>query len=75
MKKYIWWILFIVVVVAGSIYWFGLKKSKTGTELIVVAERGDFEILVTVTGELQAKNAENIFGPNLQTAVFRWGEY
>jgi len=74
MKKYIWWIL-VIVVVAGSIYWFGRGKTKAGTELFVIAERGDFEIVVTVTGELQAKNAENIFGPNLQTHVFRWGEY
>jgi len=75
MKKYTWWIILIIVIVAGSIYWFVLKKSKSDTELDVKVEYGDFEILVTVTGELQAKNAENIFGPNLQTHVFRWGEY
>jgi NADH:ubiquinone oxidoreductase subunit 3 (subunit A) len=37
--------------------------------------QGDFEVLVTVTGELQAKNSENIVGPDLQSGVFRFGEF
>ena len=75
MKKYIWWIVILIIVVAGAIFWFERNKTKSGVELFVKVEQGDFEILVTVTGELQAKNAENIYGPNLQTGVFRWGEY
>ena len=73
MKKYIWWII-AAVIVAGVIFWFGRTKNKAGIELVVKVEQGDFEILVAVTGELQAKNAENIYGPNIQAAVWRWAE-
>ena len=59
-KKYIWWGV-TAAVVAGAIFWFSQTKTKTVVELIVDVAQGDFEILVTVTGELQAKNFENIY--------------
>ena len=73
-KKYIWWLI-VVLIIAGVIFWFGRGKSKEGTELYVTVKQGEFEILVTVTGELLAKNSINIMGPNFSTGVFRWGEY
>ena len=73
-KRYLWWIV-VAVVVAGVIFWFGRSKKNAHVDLLVKAAQGEFEVLVTVTGELQAKNFENILGPNLQTGVFRWGEY
>jgi multidrug efflux pump subunit AcrA (membrane-fusion protein) len=37
--------------------------------------QGEFEIEVTVTGELQAMNSENIVGPSgLRSGVFRYGD-
>jgi len=74
MKKVIWWIV-AALIIGGGIYWYSGGKKKTGAELIVKVEQGDFEVLVTVTGELQAKNFENILGPSFQSGVFRWGEY
>ena len=68
------WIV-AALVIGGVFFWISGEKKKIGNELIVEVEQGDFEILVTVTGELLAKNFENIRGPNLSTGVFRWGEY
>jgi len=70
MKKYIWWIVAAVIVV-GVIFWFGRSKKKVGTDLIVKVEQGEFEVLVTVTGELQAKNSERIYGPDLRSGLLR----
>jgi len=72
-KKYIWWIVAAVVVV-GAIFWFGRSKQKTVAELIVKVAQGDFEVLVTITGELQAKNFENILGPDMRSGAFRLTE-
>ena len=69
-QKYIWWGVVAVMVVAGLIFWFGRKKSAE-IERMVQAEQGEFEILVTVTGELVAKNFERIYGPDLRSGLFR----
>ncbi|MDR1171284.1 MAG: HlyD family efflux transporter periplasmic adaptor subunit [Bacteroidales bacterium] len=74
-KKYVWWTVAAVVVIAGAIYGFGRSKKKTEAELIVKVVQGEFEVLVAVTGELQAKNSENIVGPDLRSGVFRYGDY
>ena len=76
MKKIIWWIV-AALIIGGVVFWYSGSKKKAVAELIVKAGYGDFEVLVTVTGELQAKNFENIIGPDFQSApgVFRWMEY
>ena len=70
MKNYIRWGVVAVIVVAGLMFWWGRQKNNE-IELIVQAEKGDFEILVTVTGELVAKNYECIYGPDFQAGMFR----
>jgi len=70
-KKYIWWGLAAIVVIAGAIFWFGREKKKTVSELIVTVSQGDFEVLVTVTGELLAKNFVEVRGPDMRSGVFR----
>ena len=72
-KKYIWWIVAALIVV-GTFFWFGRSKSKSNTELIVTVTQGDFEVLVTVTGELLAKNFVEIRGPDMRSGVFRLNE-
>ena len=69
-KKYIWWGITAVIVVAGIIFLFGRKKI-AAAELFVNAEQGDFEITVNVTGELVAKNYERIYGPDMRSGLFR----
>ena len=73
-KKYLWWIV-AVVVVAGGIYWYSGGKKKSAAELFVTVEHGDFEVVVTTSGELLAKNNENIFGPVFLPNTFSWAEY
>ncbi|PKP04166.1 MAG: RND transporter [Bacteroidetes bacterium HGW-Bacteroidetes-9] len=52
-----------VIAIAASWYYFsGNKKGSSG--LTAKVEFGDFNINVTTTGELEAKNSENILGPN-----------
>jgi multidrug efflux pump subunit AcrA (membrane-fusion protein) len=74
MKKIVLWIV-VALVVAGGGYWYSQSQKKTAVALTVKVMQGEFEVLVTVNGELLAKNFENIYGPNFQTNVFPWAEY
>ena len=69
-QKYFRWGVTATIIAAGLIFWFVHKKGDE-TELIVQAERGEFEIVISVTGELEAKNFENIVGPDFQAGMFR----
>lgn len=51
-----------VLAIAASWYYFSGNK-KGGSALTAKVEFGDFNINVTTTGELEAKNSENIIGP------------
>ena len=73
-KKFFWWII-VTLIVAGLIFWFAKNKESENIALFIDVKQGEFEVLVTVTGELQAKNFINIMGPNFAAGVFRWGEY
>lgn len=75
MKKRNIWLIAGAVVVIVLIMAISRSKKKTESELIVAVTQGEFEILVAVTGELQAKNSENIMGPDLRSGVFRFGKY
>ncbi len=64
MKKSV--IIVSVVVVAAIIALIVFSKvssKKDITNLFVEAQRGQFDIVVTTTGELQAENSTDIFGP------------
>ncbi|MCB9234309.1 MAG: HlyD family efflux transporter periplasmic adaptor subunit [Bacteroidia bacterium] len=53
------------VVLAGIIIWFisrGAKEEKK--DVLVKPSRGTFEVSVTTTGELRAKNSVDILGPS-----------
>jgi multidrug efflux pump subunit AcrA (membrane-fusion protein) len=45
------------------IWAFGFRKGSGSESLLVKVKRGDFSITVISTGELQARNSENIMGP------------
>jgi len=76
MKRGIWLSIFIVLIIVGF-FWYSRINTKIGGDLTVKVVQGEFEVLVAVTGELQAKDFENIFGPDFQSApyAFRWMEY
>ena len=69
-KKYIITAIIIFVVLA---LWFFLR-SEAATEVVikVPVERGDFVISVHTSGELEAKNSENILGPSGLRTVGLW---
>lgn len=60
-KHYI--IIAIVAIVILVIVIVKLGKEKPNNQLTVKAQKGEFEILVTTTGELQAKSSIDITGP------------
>ncbi|MDR2039764.1 MAG: efflux RND transporter periplasmic adaptor subunit [Bacteroidales bacterium] len=74
-KRYIWWgVAAILIIIA--IVWFSRSRKKADVALMSEVMGGEFEVLVTVTGELQAKNSENIMAPaELRSGVFRFGDY
>ncbi len=73
-KKYIWWIAAAIVLIIVIIV-FSKRSQKTELELMAEVQEGDFEILVTVTGELQAMNSVRIEGPTrLRSGAFRLGD-
>jgi HlyD family secretion protein len=69
-KKYVLIGLGVVIVVA---LWYFLREEAVTVEHIrVPVERGDFEISVYTSGELEAKNSENIQGPANLRLVGIW---
>jgi len=60
-KHYI--LIAIVAVAIIIIVIIGFGKEKPNNQLKVKAQKGEFEILVTITGELQAKSSIDITGP------------
>jgi multidrug efflux pump subunit AcrA (membrane-fusion protein) len=64
MKKRNVWIISIVVVSLLAVYYiFGASRKEKKVVLETQVKQGPFEILVTVTGELQAARSQNITGP------------
>ncbi len=69
-KKIIYSILAVGVLIA---LWavFGSDSSEE-TDLFVDVQKGDFEVVVTTTGELQAKNSIRIRGPRGAQTIQVW---
>jgi multidrug efflux pump subunit AcrA (membrane-fusion protein) len=63
-NKQILWITVIIIILI--VIWIFLKpKNPTSNLLKVAVKKGSFEISVTTTGELEAKNSVNIMSPNV----------
>ncbi|MDR0714934.1 MAG: efflux RND transporter periplasmic adaptor subunit [Bacteroidales bacterium] len=76
MKKKIRWIIVAIIITVIIVFWASRSGKTSSVELTGEVQQGDFEVLVTVTGELQAMNSENITGPaELRSGVFRYGDY
>ncbi|MEA3495010.1 MAG: HlyD family secretion protein [Bacteroidota bacterium] len=58
-------ILLLLIIIVFVIFKF--KKSSTD-DIIISVKKGQFEISVTTTGELQALNSEKILGPSIRRA-------
>lgn len=69
-KKIIYSVLAIGILIALWAF-FGRETSEE-TNLFVDVEKGNFEVLVTTTGELQAKNSIRIRGPRGAQTIQVW---
>ncbi len=64
MKKKILIASAVIVVAAVLVWWFALRApSEDQSAILVSPKRGNFDITVTISGELQAKNSLEIRGP------------
>ncbi|MEA3316811.1 MAG: efflux RND transporter periplasmic adaptor subunit [Bacteroidota bacterium] len=63
MKKKIVYSVISIIVVILIIVAYRVSTETEKNQLFVKAKKGDFEILVTVTGDLQAKSSVEIQGP------------
>jgi multidrug efflux pump subunit AcrA (membrane-fusion protein) len=64
MKKQIYIALGIVVLVILALWYFLGGEASSVETISTEVKRGEFKITVTTTGELEAKNAEEIKGPS-----------
>lgn len=66
MKKTRLWIIIAVVVIIAVLFVVVRRTSQSGTaRLEAAAVQGTFVITITTTGDLEAKNSENISGPSV----------
>lgn len=72
MKKQITIVLAVILVII-FILWYFMGGDATSMETIKVnVKSGEFKITVTVTGELEAKSSEEIYGPDNLRNVRIW---
>lgn len=65
-------IIVSVVVVIVVVLLLITRKEKVKESIVVKAQRGDFQVNVVTTGELEAKNSEEILGPSGLRTVGIW---
>jgi HlyD family secretion protein len=68
-KKYIYLIASVLILAIVAYFLFG--KNNKGQQISATVKKGDFPIEVTTTGELVAKSADKINGPQALGQLFR----
>lgn len=61
-----------IIAIGGGIWWYRSSATDIGNEVAIQPKRGTFQVVVTVTGELQAKNSIDIDGPEGARAEGIW---
>ena len=73
LKKLLLPIIGVIALGIGAYYFFGKKdKTDTSVSILTTVKKGKFEVFVNSTGELQAKKAEKIRGPEGMRAAGIW---
>jgi len=72
MKKQIYITIGIVIIVIIALYYFFGRESSSSETIEVNVKSGEFKIAVTITGELEAKSSEKIYGPGNLRNVRIW---
>ncbi len=62
----------LVVLLVASIFYFSKGKGGDKADIFVTPKKGDFTVLVTTTGELQAKNSIQVMGPDKARGAGIW---
>lgn len=74
MKRKIYFTLGIALVLIIATWYFAGDDGRDVQSIRVPAKTGLFEVNVVTTGELEAKNSENIFGPDNLRSIQIWGD-
>jgi len=72
MKKKKWIIIPAVVALLLLIWFFTGNNNKDNSVVIVPVKKGNFDIKVTTTGELDAKSSQEIYGPDGLRSIGIW---
>jgi len=72
MRKQLYIAIGIVILIIIALYYFVGSKNPVGETIEVPVKSGQFKIAVTTTGELEAKNSEDIYGPGNLRNVRIW---
>ncbi|MEI6820592.1 MAG: HlyD family secretion protein [Bacteroidota bacterium] len=72
MKKKKWYVISGVVVVLAVLWFFTGRGPKSNDTIFVPIKKGNFEVKVTTTGELEAKSSEEIYGPSALRTIGIW---
>lgn len=74
MKRKIYITLGIALVLIIATWYFAGDDGRDVQSIRVPAKTGLFEVNVVTTGELEAKNSENIYGPDNLRSIQIWGD-
>ena len=67
------WIIITIIGILIVIFWFFVGKKPQDSETVLVSvKKGNFDINVTTTGELDAKSSQEIYGPEGLRTIGIW---
>ncbi len=72
MKKKKWFIIGTAAILLLAVWFFFGKSSKSNETVLVNVKKGNFDINVTTTGELDAKSSQEIYGPEGLRTIGIW---
>ncbi|NVN94699.1 MAG: HlyD family secretion protein [Bacteroidetes bacterium] len=72
MKKKKWIIIPAVIALLLLIWFFTGNNNKDNSVVVVPVKKGNFDIKVTTTGELDAKSSQEIYGPDGLRSIGIW---
>ena len=72
MRKQVYIAIGVVIIIIIALWYFVGSDGPVGETIKVPVKSGKFKIAVTTTGELEAKNSEDIYGPSNLRNVRIW---